>query len=268
MAVNNSKIYSVVGAGVLLLAASCQKVINVNLNSSAPQYVVEGNVTDQPGPYMVKLTRSVNFDQDNVFPAVSGAKVIITDTTAGLRDSLIEVTPGIYQTQMLTGVSGHTYNLYINYQGKVLTAQSTMPQPVLLDSMQVRPQGFRGNSLAAVPYYFDPVAKGNFYHFVMTVNDTVSTAIYVRNDQLVNGQLIQQPLSGGDGGVTIRHGDSLTVSMECIDSMVYQFYYTLRNSQNSNSATPTNPVSNIKGGQSLGYFSAHTVSALSTQVPF
>jgi hypothetical protein len=37
--------------GIAILLTSCQKVIVVDLNASAPQVVIEGNVYDQPGPY-------------------------------------------------------------------------------------------------------------------------------------------------------------------------------------------------------------------------
>ena len=242
--------------------------MNINLKSSAPKYVVEGNITDQSGPYFVKITRSVNFDQDNVFPQVSGAKVVITDNNSGQTDTLQELTPGNYQTSVLNGIPGHNYSLYINAAGKVLTSNCTMPMPVTLDSLYSEVAGFRGKNISVIPVYFDPIKTGNFYHFTVIKNDTLTNAINVRNDALVNGQVIQQPISTGGNVGKLIPGDIVTVSLECIDSMVYQFYYTLRQSQNENAATPTNPVSNISGGQSLGYFSAHTVSSKTIIIPF
>lgn len=253
-----------------MVVASCQKVVNINLNSSAPQYVVEGNVTDTAGAFSVKLTTSVNYDQDNVFPTVSGAIVTIRDTNTGHMDSLSEVQPGYYQTigGPVAGIYGHTYFLSVNIGGKLLTSYSTMPaEAISLDSLYTQVSGFRGD-ISIVPVYTDPVAKGNFYRFVVTKNDTLSSAIYVRNDALVNGQVIKQPLNGGGGDLSkIIPGDFMSVEMQCIDSMAYQFYYTLEQSRNQNSATPTNPVSNIMGGQCLGYFSAHTTTTKFIYIP-
>ena len=52
--------------------------------------------------------------------------------------------------------------------------------------------------------------------------------------------------------------------MQNIDPVVYKYWFSL--SQNATgetqSASPANPVSNIKGG-ALGYFSAHTISTKS-----
>ena len=247
---------------LLTVFSACRKVIQVNLNSTSPRYVVGGNVTNQPGPYLVTITRSINFDQDNVFPTVSGAVVVITDVTANLADTLVETTPGNYYTHIITGTSGHTYRLYVNAAGNIFTASSTMPAPVTLDSLYTQPSPFRGNHPQLVPVYTDPVALGNYYHFLEYKNDTESDAVLVRNDALINGQVVKQPI----GGDNLTPGDSVVLYLECIDSAIYQYYYSLEQTKNQNSATPANPLSNIAGG-ALGYFSAHTSSSKKIAIP-
>jgi hypothetical protein len=39
----------------LFLVTSCEKEINLDLEDQSGQIVIEGNVTDQAGPYFVKL---------------------------------------------------------------------------------------------------------------------------------------------------------------------------------------------------------------------
>jgi hypothetical protein len=112
-----------------------------------------------------------------------------------------------------------------------------------------------------VPVYTDPITPGNYYHFAEVKNDTLTSNISIRNDNLVNGQVIKQPIGGG-----LQAGDRVTLTLECIDSTMYQYYYTLEQTKNQNSATPANPLSNIKGG-ALGYFSAHTSHSRSVLVP-
>jgi len=248
---------------LLLLAAfsACKKVIQVNLNSTSPLYVVQGNVINQPGPYLVSITKTVNFDQDNVFPPVDGAIVVITDVTAGTTDTLKELTSGNYYTTITNGIPGHTYKLYINASGNIFTATCTMPQPVTLDSLYTQAALF-GSHQDVVPVYTDPPALGNYYFFQMYRNDTLVNDIYIRNDMLINGQVIKQPLNGGD----IISGDSVTLYLQCIDSSMYQYYYSLQQTENQNAATPANPLSNITGG-ALGYFSANTLSGKEIVVP-
>ena len=245
---------------ILLLAAftGCKKVINVTLNSTSPQYVVEGNVTNQAGPYLVTITKTINFSQDNVWPTVSGAIVVITDVTAGQVDTLIEATPGNYNTHIITGMPGHKYQLYVNAANNIFTATSTMPAVITLDSLYTQPSPFGGNHPQLVPVYTDPTLVGvnyHYYHFTEYKNDTESSDVIIRNDELINGQLIKQPV-GGDG---LNTGDSVALYLECIDSGVYQYYYTLDQTENQNSASPSNPLTNLTGG-ALGYFSAHTSS--------
>lgn len=247
------------GCMALLSAfCSCQKVIQVHLNDSDPKIVIEADVTDKPGPYYVKLSRSVNFDQQNVFPAVSGAVVIISDEHSA--DTLRETAPGNYQTNTLTGMPGHKYSLYVNVGGRVFTASSTMPLLVTLDSLYTEKSSFsKDKSTSIIPVYTDPQTKGNYYHLTLSKNDTESKSIFIRNDNLINGQTLHQPLNGGN---KLDPNDRIVVGLECIDSAVYQYFYTLAQTKNENSATPANPLSNITGG-ALGYFSAHTSSVRS-----
>jgi len=53
-----------------------------------------------------------------------------------------------------------------------------------------------------------------------------------------------------------------------IDYPVYKYFFSLENSATgeNQSATPANPVSNIKGG-ALGYFSVQTIQSREIKVP-
>jgi hypothetical protein len=232
---------------------SCQKVITVDLNSSAPRYVVEANISNNPGPYTIKITKSVNFDQDNNFPGVRNAQVYIKDVTANVTDTLSELTPGNYQTHALSGIPGHSYSLTIKTDGNTFTATSVMPQVVSLDSLYTQKSQF-SDRLQIVPVYQDPVGTGNYYHLVETVRDTVADNIFLHNDELMDGNTVNQPLFGGR---EIKSGFTVKVALQCIDHGVFTFYSTLQETMGQNSATPANPQSNISGG-ALGYFSAYT----------
>ncbi len=251
----------------LSASTSCQKVITLNLQNVASKYVIEANVTDQPGPYTVTITKSVSFTQDNIYPTVSGAIVVIKDVTANATDTLKETTPGNYVTQTLVGVPMHQYSLYVNAANNIFTASNIMPQHVTMDTLYAQLSGFRGNNYEVVPVYSDPTPFGNYYHFVEVKNDTVMPSIYIRNDELINGRLINTPLGGGgNGGSRIAPGDIVNIYLECIDSAIYQYYYGLQQSENQNSSSPANPISNISGG-CLGYFSAHTSSYGTIVIP-
>lgn len=258
---NHNKIYIIATVFFITVFSSCQKVIDVNLNSTLPRYVITGNVTNQPAPYTVSITKTVDFSQDNTFPGMTGAIVVITDATLGIVDTLKDIGAGKYQTNNINGVSGHKYQLYINAASNIFVATSTMPDAVTLDSLYTQMSPF-GRSLLIVPQYTDPTATGNFYHFHEYVNGVEGSDLNTRNDRLINGQVMKSPIRSSK----IEKGDMVQVSLECIDSAVYNYYFTLSQTENQNSATPANPVSNISNG-ALGYFSAHTVSTKEVIVP-
>ncbi len=72
----------VILAALLAPGFGCKKVIQIDLNSAAPRIVIEGNITDAPGPYQVWLSTTVNFSASNSYPPISGATVQITDSNA------------------------------------------------------------------------------------------------------------------------------------------------------------------------------------------
>ena len=42
----------------LLFGYACKKVIQVDLNNSIPQIVIEGEITNAAGPYLVKISKT------------------------------------------------------------------------------------------------------------------------------------------------------------------------------------------------------------------
>ena len=64
------KLFLVIVTAVFL--TGCQKVVSIDLNNANPRLVVEGIVTDQPGPYSVKLSMSGDYFAPSLyFPPVS-----------------------------------------------------------------------------------------------------------------------------------------------------------------------------------------------------
>lgn len=235
---------------------SCEKVIDVDLNDSESKVVIEGIITDEAGPYTVKISKSINFDQNNSFPAVSNSEVIVSDDLGNV-DTLIESSPGIYQTTTLVGQPGHTYYLNIkNSDGKKFSSSCYMPLKVNLDSVRVDSINFGGSfEITLFPQFLDPAGIRNYYRFKLRNNDEAINSIYLQDDQFSDGLVMLQPLI--DPGAGITYGDLVTVEMLCIDKPINLYWFSLDLNVSEQSATPANPVSNISGG-ALGYFSAHT----------
>ena len=248
--------------GAVSLLCACQKTVTLPLKTAPSQVVIQGEVTDQPGPYTVAINQSVGFYADNTFPAVSGASVKISDGT--ITDSLTETSPGIYTTHTLQGRSGSTYTLTVGIGDSTYTASSTMPAPVTLDSVTFdNSSRFKKNQITPQANYQDPPNVKNYYQFIMYINGVQFTKdIYAFDDRLSDGKYIVQDLRMDSTYITF--GDNVRVDMYCVDVNVYNYFNQLSQSNGTGAfntaAAPGNPTSNISNG-AYGVFSAHTVSS-------
>lgn len=247
--------------------SSCEKVIQLDLGNAAPTLVIESSITDQAGPYSVKLSRTVNFDDASVYPPVDNALVIIKDNT-GVIDTLSPKTNGLYMTNKIIGAVGRTYSLTIVSEGKTYTAQTTMPQQITLDSLKYNALEFAGTTQhTVIPAFTDPIASGNNYRFLLKVNGVQDKSYIVDNDNVNNGKGNERPLFTND--IEIESGDTVNVEMQCIDAQAYRYYFTLAQAAGNGpggGTTPSNPPNGITGG-ALGIFSAHTVQQKSIIIP-
>lgn len=247
---------------------SCKKTVVLPLHTAPAGIVIQGEVTNLAGPYTVMINQSVGFYQDNVFPAISGAIVKISDNQ-GVTDSLTETTPGVYTTHTIQGRPGNTYSLSVYAQHTNYTATSTMPSPVLLDSVTFQNSGgFGKTQISAIANFQDPAGIKNYYQFIEYINGQQFTKDYfIFDDRLSDGKYINYTLR--TDSAYLSTGDQLQVKMYCVDQNVYNYFYQLDQSSGTGafnaSASPANPVSNISNG-AYGYFSAHTVSAQTVTV--
>lgn len=249
----------------IFAASSCTKVVNIDLNKSNPQYVVEAEVTSGNMPSTVHLTRSVNFSEANNYPAVTNAVVILSDDASNV-DTLIQETPGVYKSEKIKGVAGRTYNLQILVDGKNLTATSKMPQAVNIDMLKMVDQPSFGQQIKAPQVSFHEIkGVGNYYYFVVYRNGTRVRTLYIDNDLANDGTVVDRVLPDLDSAY--RAGENVTVNLQSISKEAYDYYFSLQQTIGQSSATPANPVTNINGGNVLGYFSAHTSDLQTLIVP-
>lgn len=248
------------------LLVSCERVIQVAIKDEPLKFVVEGVLTDD-STCRVRLSQSSNFYDTINLLGVNGARVTITEE--GKSPVLLgpSNSRGEYRASY-TGQPGKTYQLRVEYGNQVFTATSTMPQKVLLDSLYVSERIFLGQmrKIAAIRFK-DPPAPGNNYRFVQRVNGELETTVFVNKDDLINGRTVVNELLIFNSDYTLEKCDQLAVELQSIDAPNYLFWYSLNQGSlgASQSASPGNPASNIKGG-ALGYFSAHAVSSLNIAV--
>jgi hypothetical protein len=246
----------------LVALTSCEQVIVLDLNTTDTQLVIEANLGADKG--QVNLSKTVNFDQSNVFPTVSGAVVKMTNGE-GQTVQLKETTTGVYETTALTGKVGQTYQLDVQAEGKTYQAESQIPKTVALTSITVKAQSGSGSSIGpgsgtgsgytVEASFTDPASETNYYRFILIINNKATTDVFVYDDRLSNGETVNRMLRTSQ---TISKGDLVGVEMQCIDENVYAYFNSFKRLAGgpTDSSTPANPITNISGAK-LGYFSAY-----------
>lgn len=243
---------------ISLLCVSCEKEIDVTLNNSKSLPVVQANIYPGNGPFYVYLSKSSEFKNTNVYPAIEHALVIISDNH-GRTDTLTEDSAGRYVTHSIVGVVGYTYQLKISTENMLYSARSTMYPPVGIDSVKIKDSDF-GDGHSIDLYYTDPLTDTNYYRYREYVNGNPKTDFYVDNDKTSNGKATHYSILTAyqDDDTDLQPGDKVKIQLQSIDKGVYDYFRTA-GGLNSMSASPANPMSNISNG-ALGYFNACSFS--------
>lgn len=248
-------IYLILIIGVL---TSCQEVIDLKLDTTESQLVIQGNIYDTPRPYYIKLSQTVDFDVPSNYPPVTGATVIISDNN-GVTDTLTETEAGIYESSKIIGTIGYTYNLAVITDEITYTSTSTMPATVPIDSVYYEDAIF-GDEKQLTFSFHDPKGIENYYRVIRFVNNVQQDGFSTITDNLNDGEnttYTYMSMSDDD----VNTGDTVTFRLVSIDGGVYEYFRTAGGDM-SQSASPSNPISNIEGG-ALGYFNACSYSTSS-----
>jgi hypothetical protein len=249
----------------IILSSACQKVINIDLNEAAPKIVIEGLITDRPGPYIVTISNSGSYFNQPVLPPVSGAWVTISDNIVSV-DTLQEMMPGVYVTSKIHGNPGRTYTLKVVSDNIQYSASSTMYSRVRIDSLILKKSlsqhiDFGSENQTGIQvdlncYFRDPVEK-NFYRLKVFINDSARVDNYrLYDDQYTNG------LEIGLRAARARAGSTYRLELYSLDGKTFDYYRTLEDLLYTNpffGSTPSNPNTNLSNG-ALGYFGASSVS--------
>ncbi len=242
---------------------SCEREIDIDLNSSHPRFVIEASLSDDPiDSCLVLISKTLNFNQSIAYPLVNNALVTITDNTNSVVHTLLLIRPGVYYNSDLIGVTGHRYSLNILIDNEQFTSVSVMPYRVLLDAIYedstfVNGGGAPPGRKPSIPIFLnftDLKNSANYYQIAVTRNDTILKNVEMRDDQVFNGIRNERPIP-----IEAFKNDRLVVDLQCLDKSAFIFFFGLAANLQQRSATPSNPASNISNG-ALGYFKVHTSS--------
>ena len=123
----------------LLFCSACEEYFNPNIEGAEPVLVIEGAITNMPGPYTIKLSYSAGIYVEDQ-QAVENATVMIMEES-GEEETLTEVTPGTYLTSEngIQGAPNKSYKLSVRLAdgSQYESNYQTMPTGISLDTVEV-----------------------------------------------------------------------------------------------------------------------------------
>jgi hypothetical protein len=281
-----------------MLISSCEKDFFIDLKTGEQELVVEAYINNElPMANYVVLTHSQNY-YDTAFQSipVTGAIVTITEgelqrngayewdlsTKKRLTETKVPsvpggAVPGVYidslaitnPSMALMGRSGKSYLLEIDVKGRKLTSVTTLPEPVVLDSVT------SGNYFIDSIYekarltlhYKDPDTIGNtqLFYWRNDFNHSKSfgwgsfgsNRFIPGTDDLTNGEYISVTPNNG-----FIIGDTVHYHLVSVERQVYNFWDSFNKARDNAGpfATPVKLMSTIAGENVVGCFSGFSLS--------
>ncbi len=248
------------------MLASCEEVIQVELENAEPRLVVEGSISEgQTAQVKLSLTSSFFDEIEPIF--VENATVEITDVQGQITEELIYSGQGMYLGQSVLGVQLKDYRLRIEYDGVTYESTSKLYPPAEIQSVNFNKisGGFSvGAGLASLIEI-----KSNHSEAYYCIE-------YDRKDTSLSSVLaidLQEPVENGmldlfvNPQFLVEEGDSVFLTVKTIDKAQYDYLVGLNdlagNNNQGGGATPYNPLSNFEP-EVLGSFYAYSQESKDT----
>jgi hypothetical protein len=255
----------------LFLFASCEEVVDVDLDTAAPRLVIEASIdadvnATEPTQQIVKLTTTTSYYSKD-FPVVPGATVFITDALGTVYNFTETPGTGKYVCTTLAPVVGNEYTLTVISNGQTYTAiETAQATPEITKTVQTNDGGFLGEDIEVRFYYNDPGDKDNYY--LTRVDSRVDPyPIYdVRDNEFSRGNEMFDINSDED----YKAGDVIKFKLYGISKRYYDYMSVLIENAGGGgpfSSVPVAAKGNIinqtdQSNYALGYFRIGEVSQL------
>jgi len=191
---------------ILVLFYSCRQQEESVLKDYKPQFVVEGWIEDGGYPHVILTHNSpffVSLDSATLDKLmIRWAKVSVSDgenteVLTAKKDTNF-FPPYIYKGTDLKGKAGKEYTLTVEYAGYTLTAVTTIPKPVPLDSIWFVE---KEDSTYQLNLRFRDSASEKNYYRIYTKSGSekqyIPTMLSTKDDKFFNGKDIEYQVNRG-----------------------------------------------------------------------
>ena len=185
LAVQPMRSYSFLSILLILMSAACVDRIFYDVgNGAGLGIVIDGYISDQPGPYMIQINSGHDLENKINRQAISVKELRISDNH-GAQEVLSEVNTGVYQTRPtgIRGTVGRVYTLHLEtFDGRVYeSAPDTLMPPGSLDSLYYTfkdEKTFLGNHKYGFDILFNSTTPEGKFRFLWKFTGTFKCDAY------------------------------------------------------------------------------------------
>lgn len=251
-----------------LLMASCEKVIEIDLNSSNPILAADGKM-ELDSTAWIKLSYTTDYFDIETPIYLEDATVIISNSKDE-SEVLVYEGEGMYIGQTMRGEANETYTISIEDELDIFMASAELygpPEIIELsfaESFFFNPHSGKISYSPTIKFVDDPAVK-NYYMVKIWKNDTIISTRYTSfEDTFFN---INDTISYSPFAANFDLYDEIVVKVYSIDEETDKYYNQLNDNQGGGppGGTPYNPRSNF-GYKVLGYFTASSYDEIEAVV--
>ena len=268
---------------VLVVVVSCEKVIEIDLNSADPTLVAEGQIeAGKTGWIRLSYTSDYFSSESNLIE--ENAEVELMDEF-GNSEILKHNENGLYTGEKILGQYNTTYTLTVTFDDEVYRVETTIPYKIDSINFEARLNGFNGFGPGAggdytlVSIFPDDIQNEPNYFllsYTSLIPDTVQTGMgrdrglytLFEDRNITNDGIIRYAPIGSAQNADVP----IEVSLSVVDKKVYTYYSHINSVTSSNpmnSAAPFNPHSNFDGnilGCFMGVSSISDVVTINSEI--
>lgn len=247
-----------------LLFISCEKVIDVGLETAPTKLVVEASINwlgeTDGSEQKIKLSTTTDYFSQTI-PPVTEAVVFITDSNNQQFDFVQDTEPGIYKCSNFIPVINETYTLNVIYKGETYTAtDKLLNTPTIKRIEQNNDGGILGNEIEVKFVFDDLVDETNYY--LLKIDDPYKV---IPEYGVIEDRFFQNnEMFGLYFSEDLKSGDVLKFTLNGISLNYFNYMNILLTQTGSGNAGPfSTPSSTIRGNIinqtnfnnfALGYF--------------
>ncbi len=263
---------TIIALTVFMLSFACEKVIELDIQQSTTQVVIEGLLTDKDTTHFVKVSRSIQFYETGLNP-VTDAIISVSGEgqtyTYSHNPFGIDSMKGYYFSDVsYAGKVGATYRLDVDVESINYSATDTLHYVTPIDSLSIslalnpsEEDEKDGKIYQVLLYANEPKETEDYYQFQFYRNKKLVT--YIDNIYVFSDIALGPTLDGLPSPVLFRKGELASVKIYSLSREQYLFYSDLENLLNTDGGMFSPPPANPRNTFSNNALGLWQVSAIS-----